>query len=86
VGGGGGAVCLVPGSISGSGAAAHGSRAAAGERRHRHVSTPQHWDGGFQGELLVTNDGSKALAGWQIVAQGGTTQPASCAFDGGACG
>jgi hypothetical protein len=30
-------------------------------------STPQRWDGGFQGEVLITNHGSSAVTGWQIV-------------------
>jgi len=95
-------------------------------------STVQRWSGGFQGEFVVTNHGSSAVTGWQIVmtlsgdrvdtvwnadwrygtagsvimtaasydqviepgaaqpvnfvAQGGTTEPTSCAFDGSACG
>jgi endoglucanase len=94
-------------------------------------STRQRWGGGFQGELVITNHGSSAVTGWQIVvtlpgdrvdtvwnadweygsagsvimtaapydqaiepgasqsvnfvAQGGTTEPASCTFDGSAC-
>jgi hypothetical protein len=94
-------------------------------------STPHRWSGGFQGEFIITNHGSSAVAGWQIVitlsgdrvdsvwnahwqygsggsvvmtaapydqviepgaaqsvnfvAQGGTTAPTSCTFDGSAC-
>jgi len=94
-------------------------------------STAQRWDGGFQGEFVITNHGSSAVTGWQLVvtlpgdrvdtvwnadwwygsggnvimtaapydqviepgaaqsvnfvAQGGTTEPASCTFDGSAC-
>jgi hypothetical protein len=94
-------------------------------------STAQSWDGGFQGQLVITNRGSSAVTGWQIVitlsgdrvdtvwnadwqygsggsvimtaapydqviepgasqsvnfvAQGGTTEPTSCTFDGSAC-
>jgi hypothetical protein len=94
-------------------------------------STPKRWSGGFQGQLIITNHGSSAVADWQIVitlsgdrvdtvwnavwqygsggsvvmtaapydqviepgaaqsvnfvAQGATTAPASCTFDGSAC-
>jgi hypothetical protein len=94
-------------------------------------SALQRWGGGFQGELVITNHGSSAVTGWQIVialsgdqvdvvwnadwqygrggsvimtaapydqvigpgasqsvgfvAQGGTTEPTSCTFDGSAC-
>jgi hypothetical protein len=94
-------------------------------------STAQRWGGGFQGQLVITNHGSSAVTGWQIVltlsgdrvdtvwnadwqygsggsvimtaapydqviepgasqpvnfvAQGGTTEPTSCTFDGSAC-
>jgi hypothetical protein len=92
---------------------------------------PQHWDGGFQGQLTIVNHTGSPLNGWQItialpgdqvdtvwnadwqkaqgnsvimtaasydqsiapgasqavnfVAQGSTTSPASCTFDGSAC-
>jgi Cellulose binding domain len=95
-------------------------------------STAQRWDGGFQGQFVITNHGSSAVTGWQIVitlsgdrvdtvwnadwqygsggsviltaapydqviepgasqsvnfvAQGGTTEPTSCTFDGSVCG
>jgi Cellulose binding domain len=91
----------------------------------------QHWGGGFQGQFVITNHGSSAVTGWQmvitlsgdhvdtvwnanwqygrggsvlltaapydrviepgasqsvnVVAQGGTTEPTSCTFDGSAC-
>jgi hypothetical protein len=94
-------------------------------------STHQRWGGGFQGQLVITNHGSSAVTGWQVVvtlpgdrvdtvwnadweygggdsvimtaapydqaigpgasqsvnfvAQGGTTEPTSCTFDGSAC-
>jgi len=94
-------------------------------------STAQRWDGGFQGEFVITNHGNSAVTGWQIVvtlsgdrvdsvwnadwrygsgdslimtaapydqviepgasqsvnfvAQGGTTEPTSCTFDGSVC-
>jgi hypothetical protein len=95
-------------------------------------SAVQHWFGGFQGQFVITNHGSSAVTGWQmvitlsgdrvdtvwnadwqygrggkvvltaapydrviepgasqsvnVVAQGGTTEPTSCTFDGSACG
>jgi chitin-binding protein len=30
-------------------------------------SVPQHWDGGFQGQLTIVDHGHSALNGWQIV-------------------
>jgi hypothetical protein len=94
-------------------------------------SVAQSWDGGFQGQFVITNHGNSAVTGWQIVmtlsgdrvdtvwnaawqygsggsvimtaapndqviapgasqsvnfvAQGGTTEPTSCTFDGSAC-
>jgi hypothetical protein len=94
-------------------------------------STPQHWGSGFQGQFVITNHGSSAVTGWQMVitlsgdqvdtvwnadwqyghggsvvmtaapydpviepgasqsvnfvAQGSTTGPTSCTFDGSAC-
>ena len=94
-------------------------------------STAQRWDDGFQGQFVITNHGSSAVTGWEIVitlsgdrvdtvwnadwqygsggsvimtaapydqviepgasqsvnfvAQGGTTEPTSCTFDGSAC-
>jgi hypothetical protein len=94
-------------------------------------STFQHWAGGFRGQFVITNHGSSAVTGWQMVitlsgdqvdtvwnadwqygrggsvimtatpydqviepgasqsvdfvAQGGTTGPSSCTFDGSAC-
>jgi Cellulose binding domain len=94
-------------------------------------SALQRWDGGFQGQFVITNHGSSAVTGWQmvitlsgdqvdtiwnadwqygrggsviltaapydqviepgasqsvnVVAQGGTTEPTSCTFDGSAC-
>jgi cellulase/cellobiase CelA1 len=90
----------------------------------------QHWGGGFQGRLTITNHGAAAISGWQLElslpddevtsawqadwqtdgdnvvfeapdydrtiaagatkqvsfsAQGDTTSPASCTFDGAAC-
>lgn len=94
-------------------------------------SALQRWRGGFQGQFVITNHGSSAVTGWQmvitlsgdqvdtvwnadwqygrggsviltaapydqviepgasqsvnVVAQGGSTEPASCTFDGSAC-
>jgi hypothetical protein len=94
-------------------------------------STVRRWGGGFQGEFVITNHGSSAVTGWQMVitlsgdrvnavwnadwqygsggsvvitaapddqviepgaaqsvnfvAQGGTTGPTSCTFNGSAC-
>jgi Cellulose binding domain len=93
--------------------------------------TAQRWGGGFQGQFVITNHGTSAVTGWQIVitlsgdrvdtvwnadwqygsggsvimtaapydqviepgasqsvnfvAQGSTTEPTSCTFDGSAC-
>jgi hypothetical protein len=95
-------------------------------------SIAKRWGGGFQDQFVITNHGSSAVTGWQIVitlsgdrvdrvwnadwqyggggsviltaapddqviepgasqsvnlvAQGGTTEPTSCTFDGSACG
>jgi hypothetical protein len=94
-------------------------------------SALQRWGGGFQGQFVITNHGSSAVTGWQmvitlsgdrvdtiwnadwqygrggsviltaapydpviepgasqsvnVVAQGGTTEPTSCTFNGSAC-
>jgi len=90
----------------------------------------QQWDGGFQGQFAIVNNGNTAINGWQLsvvlpddhidttwdasfrtngdilimnapsyqmtiapgasvkenfVAQGSTTSPADCTFDGAAC-
>jgi hypothetical protein len=43
------------------------SPVAAGATVTVAYSVPQHWDGGFQGEVTIVNHGDSAVNGWQIV-------------------
>jgi len=43
------------------------ARAASGPPVTITYSTPDVWDGGFQGEFTIVNDGSSTLENWQVV-------------------